>query len=929
MPRALSVAKAAAFAIAVAVTFVFTESALGAPPPAETGANPIPKLKVETLKLSNGLTVFLYEDHTVPLVAVNVNYMVGSKNEKPGRTGFAHLFEHMMFQGSKHFNDDYFKPLQEIGGNVNGATNADRTRYFEVVPAPYLERALWMESDRMGFLLDSLTQERLDNQRSVVQNERRQNYENRPYGMVREKVAAVMYPPNHPYSWTTIGSMADLSAATVEDVKEFFRTYYTPNNASLCVAGDFDPKTAKELIEKYFGAIPPGPPVSRLSRWVPALTGEVTLEIQDRVQLPRTTISWLTVPNFSEDDAALDAFARVLGHGKTSRLYKKLVYELQIAQDVAARNGGEQIAGTFSVTVTPRPGHGLEEVEKAALAVLAEALEKGITAEELQRVKTATTAQFVRSMQTVGGFSGISDRLNEYYHYLGEPDMFRTDLERTLELTPGKVTAAARKYLGANRLVARVRPLPPLSPATAGAAATVDRSRMPGKGADRALVLPDRKRFDLHNGLHIVLVEHHAVPLVSATLLVRGGAAADPAARPGLASLTAGLLTEGAAGKSASEIAEAIEGIGAELNASATADATFVTLSALKTRLDESLGLFADVVTRPDFTASEVERARKRRLVQLRQQLDQADVLARTAVQRVLFHDHPYGHPANGTPRGIGQVTQDDVKGFWKSWYVPSNATLIVVGDVTKGDLLAKLERTFGAWKGEKAPTLDLSRAPQHLARTVYLIDKPGAAQSVISAGLVGADRRTKDYAALEVLNTAFGGAFVSRLNLNLREDKGYTYGARSAFHFGLVPGSFTAGAPVQTKVTGPALTETVAELEAIVGRRPLDAKEIAYAQGTLVNGYARRFETPAQIARQLAEDVLYGLPENALETFPKEIEGVTAADVSRAAASTILPAKLAIVVVGDLGVIRPEIEKLNLGPIVVLDKEGNPAAAK
>jgi len=891
--------------------------------------NPLPKLKVEQYKLSNGLTVILYEDHSLPIVGVNVTYFVGSKNEKPGKTGFAHLFEHMMFQGSKNSNQGYFKPLQEIGGNLNGSTNTDRTQYWEMVPSGYLERALWMEADRMGFLLDAMTQERLANQISVVQNERRQNYENRPYGTVREKIAAVLYPPNHPYSWLTIGSIADLQAASLDDVKEFFRTYYTPNNAGLCVTGDFDPKQTRQLIEKLFGALPPGPPVSRIERWVPELSGEVALDIQDRVQLPRTTYVWPTVPIYTADDAALDVFGRILGGGKTSRLYQTLVYDKQIAQDAMSTHNSQQIAGTFIITLTPRPGRTVQEVEAAALEVLKEALEAGITKDELERVQTMTTADYVRSMQSIGGFGGLSDRLNEYYQFLGQPDMYRWDLQRYLDLTPEGVTAAARRFLGANRLVARVSPMPQVKPETSDLATKFDRTSMPGQGPEGAFKLPARQHFKLANGLGVVLVEYHDLPLVNLYLLVRGGSSADPAQRPGLASMTATLLQEGAAGRTSQQIAETLEGLGAEVRTNIFADATAVSLSAITTRLDDSLAIYSDVVTKPDFPAAELDRQRKRLLVRFQQMEDQPEYLAGLAMTRVLFPDYPYGHLATGNTKSVGAITLDDVKGFWKANFVPANADLIVVGDVTRAELEAKLAPGLGAWKGGKAPSLALKPAPQHGKRTIYLVDKPGAAQSVITVGLVGVPRTTKEHAAIEVLNAAFGGQFVSRLNLNLREEKGYTYGARSRFQFDRFSGSFTAGAPVQTKVTVPALKEILAELEGIAGKRPITDKELAYAQGTIVNGYARRFETPGQIAAQLSDVVLYGLPDDTLEAFPKQVMAVKASEVSRLGAKLILPDDLAIVVVGDAKVVKPELEKLQLGPVVELDKEGNPIAAK
>lgn len=891
----------------------------------KTMENPIRDLKPDTFKLSNGLTVFLVEDHRVPLVAIDINYQVGSKNEKRGRTGFAHLFEHLMFQGSKHYDDDYFKPLQDIGGQVNGATSTDRTRYWEVVPAGYLERALWLEADRMGFLPDAMTQERLDNQRSVVQNERRQNYENRPYGTVWEKTLAVLYPVNHPYNWPTIGSMEDLTAATLDDVKDFFKTYYAPNNASVALVGDFDPKAAKAMLEKLFGAIPPGPPVSRVERWVPKLEDDVDLVVQDRVQLPRTYFTWHTVPLFDADDAALDAFAQVLGGGKTSRLYQELVYKRQIAQEAVAFHMSSQLAGVFQVMLTPRPGHTTAEVEAAAAEVIGLALDKGVTADELARVQTSFMADFVRSMQNIGGFGGIADRLNAYYHGLGDPDRFRYDLQRYLDLDVERVNAVGRKYLGAPRVAARVLPLAEMNASTSPEATNLDRSTMPSKGPESPFHLPVRERFTMQNGMEVTLVEHHALPLVSFSMVLPGGSSAEPADRPGLASLVANLMQEGAGGKSSKDLADALEALGAQLELQASTDAMVAQLSTLKAKMDDSLALMADVILRPALPADELERQRTRRLVQLRQVLDQAQYLAFTVGQKVIYGDHPYGRPGLGTPEGVAAITLDDAKGFWQREFVAGNARLIVVGDVTRPEVEAALAKAFGAWPKGATVARKLPSPPPARPRTIYLVDKPGAAQSVILAGLPGVARTTPDYAIQEVLNTALGGQFVSRLNLNLREDKGYTYGARTRFDYGVVGGDFTASAPVQTQVTAPALKEMLSELEGIAGQRPLTKDELAYSIGSIVNGYARRFATPGQIAAELGDVVLYGLPDDAPEKLPAQVQAVSAADVARVASALLPIDKVAIVVVGDAKAIRADLEALKVGAIVELDREGKP----
>lgn len=886
-------------------------------------ANPIPSVPHETYRLGNGLTVILVEDHRTPLVGVNLNYHAGSKNERPGRTGLAHLFEHLMFQGSQHFNDDTFKAVQDVGGAVNGATNPDRTRYWELLPAAYVERALWLEADRMGFLLPAITQERLDNQRSVVQNERRQNYDNRPYGLAWEHLLALLYPPNHPYRWPTIGTMADLAAVTLVDVREFFSTYYTPNNASLCIAGAISPPATKELVEKYFGAIPGGPEVPQLGRWVPPPPrGEVSLTLPDRVQLPRAYLAWLTVPLYDEDDAALDAFARILGQGRTSRLHRRLVYELGIAQEAVAVHTSQQLAGVFTLVLTPRPGVSLRQVEAEASAVLQQALESGPTPDELQRVAAMTTARITRSLQSVGGFDGLADAMNHYFHYLGEADRFAWDLQRTLDLTPEKVRDVARRYLGTHRAVVRVVPRAPLAAVPSPAAAAVDRTRMPGPGAARPFTLAPRQRLCLANGLQVILVERRDTPTLAAVLLAPGGAASDPPELSGLAALTAALLPEGAGGRDAHQLAEALERCGAQLEVTATADALFLAMHTLSAHARQALGLLADAAIRPALAEEELERQRTRRLVQLRQVLDSPEYLARTAARHALLGDHPYGRPPLGTPAGVRRASLAEVRQAWARTLAPAHATLVVVGDVAAAELEHLLADTFAQWSAHLTPAPSAPPAPPPPSRSVYLIDRPGAAQSVLTVALPGLPRCTPHYAALEVLNAAFGGQFVSRLNLNLREEKGFTYGARSHFEYLRSAGLFLIATAVETAVTAAAVQEIVDELENLVGPRPLTGEEVAYAARSLANGYPRAFETPSQVARALAEAALHDLPDEALEGFPHQAAAVTAAALAELAPEVIRPSAAAIVVVGDSAAVEADLTRLSLGPLVPLDPE-------
>jgi len=790
-----------------------------------------------------------------------------------------------------------------------------------------MERALWLESDRMGFLLDAINQERLDNQRSVVQNERRQNYENRPYGLVWERILQVLYPPNHPYSWPTIGSMADLDAASLEDVKDFFRTWYDPDNATLAIVGDFDPAEALALVRKYFGAFPPGPPRAQVRDWVPSLGRDVSVEMEDRVQLPRTYWTWHSVPLFSPDDAAMDVLAQVLGGGKTSRLYQQLVHRMQIAQDASAFHGSSQLSGVLQVVLTPKPGRSLEDVEAAASAVIDEIVRDGITREELERTVTSIAADFIRSMENIGGFGGIADRMNLYAQHLGDPDRFRWDLDRYLGLTREQVREAARRVLRAPRVTLRVHPRPAsLGPVSEGTASPEERASMPGRGRESDFHLPARQVFTLANGLEVSLVERHQVPLVFLGMILPGGLSAEPADLPGLASLTTDLLEEGAAGKSSREIAEALERLGAQFEAQAVNDAVLARMSLIRPRLSESLGLFADLLLRPDFPADEVERQRDLHLVDLVQSRDVPAWIAAQVARKVLFRDHPYGRSPMGTEAGLKAIRPEDVARWWRSQARPVGARLLVVGDIDRRTLEPMLRDLFGNWKGPSGdPAPVLPPAPVPDSPRIYLVDRPGAAQSVLVAALPGPARDTPDFPSLEVLEAALGGQFVSRLNLNLREDKGYTYGARAQFQYSRSAGALVATAPVETQVTVPALQEILRELDEVRGKRPVQGEELDYAINSLVNGYPRRFETLQKVASRYLDLILYGLPDQTLDRYPAMIRGVSSEDLRQVASRYLDLGRISIVVVGDASRIRKDLEALDRGPVVPLDPDGNP----
>jgi len=928
--------------------FAFCTTQVAVSAQQSTAQRVLPPIPYTEFTLPNGLRVILHEDHSVPIVAVNVWYHVGSKNETPGRTGFAHLFEHMMFQGSKNYDDDYFRPLQSVGGTINGSTNVDRTNYFEVVPSNYLERALFLEADRLGGLLDALTEEKLANQRDVVKNEKRQNYDNRPYGLASARIAELLYPSGHPYHWLTIGALEDLTAASMNDVKGFFRRFYTPNNASLAIAGDINPREARALVTRHFGAIPRGPAANRVVAPQPVIEKEIRSTMQDQVSLARIYMAWHTVPQFAADDAALDVLSAVLAEGKSSRLNRALVYDLQIAQDVSANHLSRELAGTFQISVTAKHGASLESIEAVVRREIAKLAAEPPTREVIERIYNAREAAFVYGLQTV---QGKSDRLNSYATFRGVPGWFEPHLARYRAVTPSDVQRVARQYLNERRLVLTVVPAardpqrprvaetgenmgvpqPAPSPVRTGTTQGArSEAALPAGGPAPRFSLPQIQRRRLTNGLDVLMVEHHELPVVTMNLLVKAGSAADPADRAGLAHAVANLLDDGTATRSAIEISEQLAAIGAQLSTSVGWDASSLTLTTLTRHTDSALAIFTDVLLNPAFAETEVSRFRASRLTALSQRRDDATAISGVVYPAILYgRAHPYGRPALGDEASTRALTAADTRAFYQSRYVPNNSALVVVGDVRPDEVVARLEQALAGWKAGLAPAVQIDLPAIRDKSVIYVVDRPGAAQSVINIGHVGVARSSPDYFPLLVLNHILGGQFMSRVNLNLRENKGYTYGARTSFDYRQGPGPFAATAGVQTAVTKESVAEFLRELRGIRGEIPVTPEELATAKRGLTLSFPRGFETPAQIAARLADIAQYGLAPDYFDTWVANIERVSLGDIARVANAAIDPARLAILVVGDRRAIEPGLRALEgVGPsITFLDSEGRPAA--
>lgn len=913
-----------------------------------SGLARVPDIRFEKYKLPNGLEVILHEDHATPLVAVNVWYHVASKDERPGRTGFAHLFEHMMFQGTKHYDDDYFKPLQEAGARLNGSTATDRTNYWENVPSAYLELALWMEADRMGFLLPAMTRQRLDNQRDVVKNERRQSYENRPYGLAEETILAALYPPEHPYSWPVIGSMADIGAASLEDVSDFFRHYYHPDNASLCIAGDFDPAQAKQWVAKYFGPLPAGPKVERLKPAVPTLTESKRIRMEDRVGLARVYLDWPTVAHFAPDDAELGILADVLGRGKTSRLYRRLVHQQQIAQDVMAYQDSGEIASRLSIIVTARPGVDLGQLEAAVDEEIARLHKEPPTAAEIARAVNGREAAVVKALEQIGGFGGRADRLNMYNVLAGDPGFLTKDIERYRAVNAQAVQRVAQKYLVPQRIILEVVPgrkqaitpdprlpaaearqalakasTPARTPVPAPVADAFDRSVMPKPGTPGKFTLPTIHRRKLSIGSQVLVVEKHGLPSVYLRAVFPVGRSADPAGKLGLADLMGLTWDEGTQRRSALEIADQMAGLGAELSVWTDWDTTSVRLFALKHQLGAALEIYSDVLRHPAFQEAEVNRQRAMTLGRLVQMRNEPLVLANLVAREALYGpDHPYGRPQFGTPSTLKSLNQADLAAFYRAHIRPEQATFLAVGDITPEEAVQRLEQAVRGWRpvpeGLIETTVPAPPAPG--PARLLLVDKPGAAQSVIALALIGTERKTPDYFPLVVMNSIFGGQFSSRLNMNLREEKGYTYGARSSFDWRVrQPGPFLAGASVQTAVTAPAVVECLKELRGMTGARPLEAKELEFSKTYLVRGFPADFETPGQWSQQLETLATYHLPDDYFRGVIAGLQSVTSQEVLGAARKYLTPEHLTVVVVGDRSAVEADLRKLPIGKDLVV----------
>jgi len=943
-----------ALALAVSTSLVAAGPALAK----AKGANPAPiadlvkavDIPYEAFTLDNGLRVIVHEDRKAPVVAVSVWYRVGSKHEPKGKTGFAHLFEHLMFNGSENSPGDFFEPLQQVGAtDSNGTTNVDRTNYFETVPTGALDRALFLESDRMGHLLGAVTQEKLDNQRGVVQNEKRQG-DNNPYGLLRYEIFENLFPTGHPYHHSTIGSMGDLNSASLGDVKKWFTDNYGPNNAVLVLAGDVNVATAKAKVQEWFGDIPRGPEIAAPKTSVPTLPAPLAKEVKDLVPTTRIYRMW-AIPGLNDPEAVpLQMAMGVLGGLSSSRLDNALVRKDPVAVSVSAVAQPFEDAGILLVQADVKPGVDAKLVASRLDAEIASFLASGPTADELQRTAASYLAGTISGLESVGGFGGKAVTLAEGALYSNNPAYYKVELDRMAKATPEQVKAVANKWLsrpafsltytpgertegGENRggavtegkATEAVQPdrywneaLGDVGPDTGGASSFADRSQLPAVADLKALDFPAIERTKLKNGVEVVFARRTTVPTVNVAVSFDAGYAADPHSALGTQSLMLSLMDEGTTSLDSIAFAEAKERLGAQIDATANADETVFSLFALKPNLGASLSLLADYIRNPAFDAQELDRVRAQQLNRLKAELNNPNAIASRILTPVLYGaDHPYGIPPSGlgNAKSVTAVTRDQLAAFHAAWIRPDNARVFVVGDTTLAEVKKQLDATLGQWQAPATakPVKHFDIAIPAPKPRILLFDRPKSPQSVILAGKVLDAKGGDELELLRSANDIFGGNFLSRFNTNLRETKGWSYGVRSRISADQDRLTWIAAAPVQADRTGDSIKELQSELKNFLGDKGVTKEELERTINGSVRELPGSFETSGDVLGGIRQIVKFARPDNYYETLPATYEAMTAAEIDAAGRKALSSDGLVYVVVGDAAVVKPQLDGLGL----------------
>lgn len=901
----------------------------------------------EKYELDNGLIVIVHEDHSDPIVHVDVTYHVGSAREQEGRSGFAHFFEHMMFQGSDHVGDEqHFKTVSEAGGTLNGTTNTDRTNYFETLPKNHLETALWLEADRMGFLLDAVTREKFEVQRETVKNERGQNYDNKPYGVAQEKINAALYPPGHPYSWMTIGYIEDLDRVGVEDLKKFFLRWYGPNNAVLTVAGDVDPKEVVKLAEKYFGSIPRGPQVMPQAKTPVRLDSSRYLSYEDNVRFPMLRMTFPTVPTYHPDEAPLDILSDILGGGKTALFYQNFV-KTQKAVQASVNNPCSELAGQFQITVLGYANKSLAEMEALVKATMLEFEKRGVNDEDLVKYKANFESQSIGSLSSV---AGKGSALATHQTFRGNPNQVQNDIDRYNRVTKEDVMRVYNTYIknkpavilsvypkGKPDLVARPDNyrLPPRKVHTTEsddyknltykkAQDTFDRGKKPAPGPNPVVKVPDYWTENFENGLKAISVKNDEVPKVTVELSIEAGHRYEDKSKSGVAKLLGDLLNESTTMHTTEQLNTELDKLGSSVHFSVGAQDINMTVTSLTKNLGATLKIAEEMLMHPKFDTTDFERLKKQLLEHIANQSTQPVVIVENVYHKIFYgNDHIMSVPVMGTASTVNSIVLEDVKKYYSKNFSPSISSLVVVGDVSKESILPQLE-FLKHWKNTPVSRAPEKKLPEINKTKIYFVNKDNAPQSEIRIGYMALPYdATGEYYKLRIANFVLGGNFNSRLNLNLREDKAWTYGARSVFGGSKYPGPFLAGGGIKAVATDSAVVEFIKEIKKYADSG-ITPEELAFTKSSIGQADALEYETPAQQAGVLKRIITYNLGKNYVDKQNEILKNISKDEIDALAKKYLPYDKMNIIVVGDKANTFAGLSKLGY-ELIELDTDGNP----
>lgn len=891
----------------------------------------------EKYQLDNGLQIIIHEDHSDPIVHVDVTYHVGSAREEPGRSGFAHFFEHMMFQGSDNVADEeHFKTVSESGGTLNGTTNKDRTNYFETLPSNQLERALWLEADRMGFLLDAVTQEKFEVQRATVKNERGQSYDNRPYGLVSEKVMQAQYPQTHPYNWPTIGYLEDLDNANVDDLKRFFLRWYGPNNAALTVAGDVDPSEVLKLAKKYYGTIPRGTEVVADKQKRVVLKEDRYISYEDNIRFPLLQFSYATVPNFHPDEAPLDILSDILGGSENSLFYKNF-QKSQIAIQASVQHPCQELAGQFQLTVLPYPGKTLAEMEEMVRATLDEFEKRGVNEDDLKRFKSSFESQVISGLETV---SGKASSLAQYQYVHNNPNYVAKDLKRYMDVTAADIMRVFNTYIkgqkavilsvypkGQPQLVAKQDNFKYVRDKSLKANMAqyegltykkptkeqdgFDRSVKPASGPSPVVQVPAFWKETFANGLKVIGTKNDEIPKTYLRIGIKAGHRyADPR-KAGIVELFAAMMAGTTDKYSTEEFAGELQKLGSSISVSAGNEELVVNMSCLSKNIDATLALLEQAMMHPKFTQEEFDRLKLSQMESIANLVNQPTALADNQFEKVLYGEgHPMAVPSVGTAKTLEGVTLEDIKAFYKSHFAPNISNMVIVGDIEKDALLGKIG-FIKNWSKRDVSYPREPATPQPGATKIYLVDKPDAAQSEIRMGYMSLPfDATGDFYKSKLMNFNLGGNFNSRLTQKLREEKGWTYGSYTYFSGSENAGPFTAGGAFKREATDSAVAEFINQFQNFANNGITD-DELSFLKSSVGQQDALKYEAGYQKTGFLNTILRFGLDADYVDKQNDILKKLTKEEVNALAKKYIDAQKMAIVVVGDKKTIYEGLSKL------------------